>query len=361
MDALTISLAVRWMAGWYLGGRLPTLRSLSDGGATHATVSVIVPARNEAASLPGLLGSLRAQTTPPREVIVVDDHSSDATSRIAAEGGATVLASAPLPAGWLGKPWACAQGAAAATGDILVFLDADTVAGPECIGRLAAAVSRVCGLVSVAPYHQTERLHESASALFNLVAVMGVGASSLGRSRATGAFGPCIAIRAAHYETIGGHLGVRHEVLEDIALARACERQAIPVVNVAGAGDLRYRMHPDGPAQLIEGWSKNFAAGAAATPPARLIAIVAWLSGAIESGLMAASGGAVHVVFYILFAVQLKFMLGRIGNYSRVAWLHPVATLTLVAICLRSALLQWRGQVTWKGRTIPVGRGVADD
>jgi 4,4'-diaponeurosporenoate glycosyltransferase len=219
----------------------------------------------------------------------------------------------------------------------------------------------VRGMVSVAPYHQTERVYESASALFNLVAVMGVGASSLGRSRVTGAFGPCIAMRAADYAAIGGHGSVRREVLEDVALARSCERHRIPVVNVAGGGDLRYRMYPDGPAQLIEGWSKNFAAGAAGTPAVRLIAIIAWLSGAIESGLMAASGGTVHVVFYILFALQLKVMLRRIGNYSRVAWLHPIATAAFVAICLRSALLQWHGQVTWKGRTIPVGRRVADD
>jgi 4,4'-diaponeurosporenoate glycosyltransferase len=285
---------------------------------------------------------------------------------VAMRHGARVVASAEIPAGWLGKPWACAQGAAIASGDVLVFLDADTTAGPELLARLPAAVQRTRGLVSVAPYHQTERAYELASALFNLVAFIGVGASSLRRrARVTGAFGPCIAIRADTYAAIGGHGAVRGEVLEDVALARVCERHAIPVVNVAGAADLRYRMYPGGPAQLVEGWSKNFAAGAAGTPLPRLIAIVAWLSGMMETGVMVLAGAGrallggpgpswEYVLFYILFAVQLGILLRRLGNHSAIAWVHPIATLAFVAIFIRSTALQLRGEVTWKGRTIAI-------
>jgi len=184
----------------------------------------------------------------------------------------------------------------------------------------------------------------------------------------TGAFGPCLAIRATDYAAIGGHEAVRHEVVEDVALARMCSRHGMPVMNLAGTSYLRFRMYPHGPAQLVEGWSKNFAAGSAATPPLRLFAIAAWLSGVIEAGMVTIAGlisvllgGAApswpHVIFYGLFAMQLWWMLRRIGNHHAIAWVHPFATLTFLAICARSALLQWRGEITWKGRKISTASG----
>ena len=87
---------------------------------------MIIPARNEAHNLPRLLESLASQSVQPREVIVVDDGSTDDTAEIARRHGAEVLVSKPLPEGWRGKPWACHQGAEAASGDLLCFVDADT-------------------------------------------------------------------------------------------------------------------------------------------------------------------------------------------------------------------------------------------
>jgi 4,4'-diaponeurosporenoate glycosyltransferase len=370
-DFVLATLALRWFAGWYLGGRAPTLHGAARSHDTHAAdgstrISVVIPARNEAASLPALLRSLSAQTCEPAQVIVVDDQSTDATATIAEAAGATVLRSTAIPEGWIGKPWACAQGAAIATGDVLVFLDADTVASPDFLRRLTLLVRNSRGLVSVAPYHEVRRPYELASALFNLVALMGVGASSLrSNARMIGAFGPCIAMRADDYSTIGGHAGVRCDVLEDMALARACSEHGLPVLNVVGGQDLKYRMYPRGFSQLVEGWSKNFAAGARSTPVLRMLAIVAWMSGLIESGLVTSvgivsmfGGGAgmswPHALFYVLFALQLWSMLRRLGNLGAVAIVHPVAVVAFLGICAHSAILQRRGAVTWKERTIAI-------
>ena len=116
-------------------------RELPDSDARAAAdapfVSVIVPARDEALNIEACVGSLTASTYPAFEVIVVDDGSEDGTGRRArsmSPGNARrlhVIDGEELPPGWLGKPWACRQGAAAAGGELLLFTDADTIHGPE--------------------------------------------------------------------------------------------------------------------------------------------------------------------------------------------------------------------------------------
>ncbi|MCC7123434.1 MAG: glycosyltransferase family 2 protein [Acidobacteria bacterium] len=362
-------LSLRWLCGWWIGGRFPTLAAAAATTARasvsrDASVSVVIPARDEARVLPPLLASLFAQRRQPLDVIVVDDESSDDTAAVAAAMGATVIQPGPPADGWLGKPWACAQGAAQARGDVLVFIDADTTLAPNALDHLVPLVLDSGGLVSVAPYHATRLRYEWASALMNLVAVMGTGASSVWpRATITGAFGPCLAMTRAVYDAIDGHRGVRGDVLEDMAIAQRMRAFGLPVRCVAGGTSVQYRMYPDGPTQLIEGWSKNFASGARHTPMARLLMIVAWMSGLIEAGWLTVIGvtasfvgptpfPVVHVIFHVLFAVQLWMLLRRIGNFHAASLVHPLLTLAFLLLCANSVRLAWRGRVTWKGRTI---------
>ncbi len=110
-----------WLLGFLFLFRVPLCRGTGTGGEK---VSVIIPARNEEAGLPGLLESLARQDPGPEEVIVVDDGSEDATAERAAQAGAKVLPSRPLPEGWRGKTWACWQGAEASRGEVLLCLAA---------------------------------------------------------------------------------------------------------------------------------------------------------------------------------------------------------------------------------------------
>lgn len=103
--------------------RLPRAR-----GDVETTISIVIPARNEAARLPRLLTCLAEPNGPKAdgfEVIVVNDSSTDGTKRFAEKWGARVLTVSPPP-GWTGKSWACQRGAEEASGELLVFLDADT-------------------------------------------------------------------------------------------------------------------------------------------------------------------------------------------------------------------------------------------
>ena len=369
-----------WLGGWWLLFAVPVLaapggRRSPDTSETDAhdgarpRLSVIIPARDEAASLPHLLASLVPQLAPGDELIVVDDRSTDATAALAREAGALVIEAPELPDGWTGKSWACHHGAATATGEVLVFFDADVRLAP---GALSAAVDlhrRQGGLVSVQPYHETERAYERLSALFNVVAFMGVGAASPHRAgRAVGAFGPCLVISADDYRRVGGHEAVRDEVVEDLALARAVRAAGLGVVVRAGGELIHFRMYPGGFRQLVEGWTKNFATGAGTVPVVRTLLVAWWITGMlvtiqwlIETAAGAGPGWPVVVLGYAAVVGQLWHFFARLGDFGlRWALAYPVLLATFVGVFVRSLYRTLiRRSVTWRGRTVPVRPRVA--
>ena len=101
-------------------------------------ISILIPARNEERTLGQLLQSIAHQTLKPHEIIVIDDHSDDATAEIARRAGCIVMTSKDFPEGWTGKPWACWQGAQKATGDIFLFLDADTFLETDGLSKIVS-------------------------------------------------------------------------------------------------------------------------------------------------------------------------------------------------------------------------------
>ena len=341
---------VRWALGWWLLWRLP--RPSPSKETDLEGVTVVVPARNEADNLGRLLPSLAASGV---EVVVVDDQSSDGTGDVARRHGARVVTTEGPPDGWTGKAWACATGAEAAVGDVLVFLDADVVVEPGGLDAVVAEQRGGGGLVSVLPWHDVPRPHEQLSAMFNLVAPMAVDAFSPvgGRRRARGAFGPCIAVDRDLYERSGGHgaTNVRGAVLDDVELARAVQAAGADVHLFGGRGSgLRFRMYPTGLAPLVEGWTKNFAGGATATRPLTVLFIVAWLSGLIAAPFEPGPFGLV----YAAYAAQFLVLLRRVGGYSPLTALaFPIPVAFFVAVFARSAVRTFvRREVRWRGRTL---------
>jgi 4,4'-diaponeurosporenoate glycosyltransferase len=249
----------------------------------------------------------------------------------------------------------------AATGDVLVFLDADTEPASDAVALLAAAAGHD-ELVSVQPRHRVERAYERISAGPALVSVLGAGTGGPPRLRwwrRPMTFGPAIAIRRDLYWRFGGHAAARAEVVEDIALARAADRAGIPVRSLLGGDRLGYRMYPEGPGRLVEGWCKNLAAGAGATPPVRLAASVLWMAGGLRASLLVATApGALTAVAYGAFAVQIGVLLHRIGRFgAATAALYPVVLVAFLVLFTRSVGLRLAGvSVPWRGRHVPPRR-----
>jgi 4,4'-diaponeurosporenoate glycosyltransferase len=354
--------ATFWLFGFLFLFRIPSCtRSHRKGSEGRPSVSVIIPARNEANSLPVLLGSLRNGDIVPNEIIVVVDQCEDGTREAAKQEGVTIVDSEPLPEGWVGKPWACYQGAQVAKGDILVFLDADTCIEKGGLKNIVDTYLETDGIVSVQPYHKTRRLCEQLSVFFNIIMMGAMGPFTImgSRIKPIGLFGPCVVMRKAYYFESGGHITVKGEVVEDLALGERLKEHNLPIHCYGGQGTISFRMYPNGIRELIDGWSKGFATGAGRAYIPLLVAIIAWIGSGISATVFAIGAiWSMHniaimwwTMAYLAFAIQVQWMAFRVGTFKLyTALLFPISLLFFIAVFFRSIfLVAIKRSVMWKG------------
>jgi 4,4'-diaponeurosporenoate glycosyltransferase len=158
--------------------------------------------------------------------------------------------------------------------------------------------------------------------------------------------------------------------LEDLALGAELKKQGIKINCYGGRGTASFRMYPGGISQLVTGWSKGFAMGAAKTSVPVLIMIIAWISGAIGSTrnilqtviITDSPMFTMWAVLYAAYTVQIYWMLYRIGDFkSYVALLFPIFLLFFLAVFAYSFIIIFmRKNISWKGRTIKLSSGVKD-
>ena len=357
MILLPLTLA-QWAAGFLVLGRLRACgKNETLVAAIAQQLSIVIPARNEEQNLPTLLRSLAAPSIRPREIIVVDDASTDRTAEVTREFDARVVNSQPLPEGWHGKTWACHQGAQAATGEWLLFLDADTWFEPEGLARVLAEFQAAGGgALSVAPYHVVRDFHEQFSAVFNLVMLAGTGAFTLFGDRYSqrGLLGQFLLIDRAAYQGVGGHEAVKGRILENFWLAKQLRFANVPLHCRSGRGVFSFRMYPEGWRQLVEGWTKGFASGAGQTPLCLLLLIVTWLGGLFFApiGVVIGCAPLLWLAVYGLCVTQVAWLLRRAGTFHwSAAVFYPMLILFFFAVFTRSIFRAGK-TVSWKGRAI---------
>jgi glycosyltransferase involved in cell wall biosynthesis len=334
----------------------------SDPARSGPKVSVIVPARNEEASLGACLASITRQTGTSFEVIVVDDGSSDRTREIAGSfPGVRVVDPDPLPKGWTGKNNALVAGAKQAGGEWLLFTDADTVHLPGSLAQsLAEAAHRGAAIFSYSPEQEVHGFWQRA-----VMPVIFAELACTYRPRdvcdpmlpAAAANGQYLLVSREAYDRVGGHAAIATDILEDVALARAVKQSGGKTVLLFGLGAVRTRMYRNF-AQLREGWTKNLVllfpetrkfavlrAGEFAVIVAGAgIAISAALKGRTALAMVATGAAA---AFYFIFVKRIrKAHFGWLSNPAAFFGL-PVFSYLL----LRSRLSYKRGAVEWKGRS----------
>ena len=322
------------------------------------TISVVVPARNEAARIAGCLSPLRG-APGVLEVVVVDDESTDDTAAVAATLGALVLAGAPLPDGWVGKSWALHQGASVARGEWIVTLDADAIPDPALPSALVARLERDGVLAATAagrfrcPTGPARWLH--AAMLTTLVVRFGP-AGRRGGSRL--ANGQCMAARRGDLVELVAE--VRGSTVEDVALVAAAARRGWPTRLVDATSVLTVQMY-DGFGSTWRGWRRSLSL-AGAVPPLALawhLALVAVAQVAPPVALVVALASGAPVAYAALpaalLAVRLGTLVGTRRAYERGGpwyWMSPLAdALAWCALVTGAARHALHRPERWRGRT----------
>ena len=335
------------------------------------TVSAIVPARDEEASIAAAVESLAAQPEIT-EIIVINDQSTDGTAaeldRLSAlYPQLRVLQTSALPNGWVGKNYAVSLGAAQATGNWLLFTDADGVHLPGSTAHaLADAAATGAGLVSYSPEQEMHTWWERALIPFiyaRLGQKFSYEAVNDPESPAAAANGQYLLIRREDYERIKGHAAVAGEVLEDVALAQLAKQAGIRLHFASGFGIIRVRMYRTLGA-MWQGWTKNLfpliggtSGGTSRAVGRELRGVVPWIP------LLLLLLTPLHLTLGVLGVVLLA---GRHAAYAatlrRNRFPAALAIYYMPAVALYAAVLltsEWRyahGSVSWKGREYPVNR-----
>lgn len=325
-------------------------------------VSVIVPARNEEASVGKCLASITAQTGTTFEVILVDDGSTDRTREIALSfPGVQVIDPLPLPAGWTGKNNAVVAGAKQARGVWLLFTDADTVHLPGSLARsVREAEQHQAALLSYSPAQDVRGFWQNAvmPVIFaELASTYSSSQISDPASPVAAANGQYLLVARQSYEAVGGHAAVAQDLLEDVALARRVKQSGRKIFFRYGNDAVRTRMYRSF-AQMREGWTKNLALLFPA--PMRLAVLRGAEFAVVVGGLWFAIAGVFgHKWMWAFFcggialALYIRFLLRiRKAHFSLLSDLLAIFGLPLFSYLLwRSQLSYKQGQVNWKGRT----------
>ena len=333
-------------------------------------VSVLVPARNEAAVIGATVARLLAQTGVRFELLVLDDSSTDATGALAlaaAHGDARlwVLEGAPLPDGWLGKNWACHQLAQAARGEWLVFTDADVRWSPGALAALLEdSESGRADVATVWPTQITDSWGERLVVPLMSMVILAYLPAALVHSTPWASFaaanGQCLAFRRRAYEVVGGHAAVRGVIVEDIALARRAKQRGLRLRMADGGGLIACRMY-DGWAAVRDGYAKNIIAGYGDSVAFLLLATVfhwlvflwPWVWLLLGWALPILPGWPLAPLALVALGVGVRAGTAAISR-QRVgdALLMPVSVLAMTVIAAQALWWRWHGGPQWKGRTL---------
>jgi len=335
-------------------------------GLGRPDLSVLVPARNEEASLAACLDSLVCQSGLSFEIIVIDDGSTDRTREIACSyRNVRDITPGPLFPEVIGKNNALMAGAARARGEWLLFTDADTVHQPESLLRsVSEARMRGVELLSYSPEQEVHTFAERAvmPVIFSeLAATYPPAEVSDPNSPIAAANGQFLLIRRSAYDAVGGHASVAGDILEDVALARLVKKSGRKILFRYGGDVLRTRMYRTY-RDLRDGWTKNLAL--LFPQPVRLAMSRLQECTVLIAGLAFAVWAALErhfdlAVLSVILCIALMVLLIRRTARAHFGWSSNVlflfGLLMFSYLLVRSKLFHRLGKVRWKGREYSSG------
>jgi len=339
-------------------------------GEFDGEISVLIPCRNEQASIESCIRAIFESTRPVEEVVVFDDGSTDSTpeiletlteefERLRVEKGDG------LPEGWVGKPHACHQLArrASADADLLFYIDADVDLDPEGVARIGSILEDFdADVITSVPRQRTETFFERlVLPVLHLTYTSWLPLPLIWRTRDPrflAANGQILAVRRTTYDKIGGFESVKNEVVDDMAFCRRVKEAKDRVVFADGHHIAACRMYED-TRGVWEGFSKNIYEGIGAHPLALLVVLglyigtflvpfVGFAAGLImgHQTLMLASAVAISAQLMTRFVLAVRHSQPVEGIL-----LHPLSIVAFCAIAINSMVWNLKGEISWAGRT----------
>lgn len=343
----------------------PYLKKTKINLQNYPKVSILIPARNEENNIKKIIESSLKQNYPNFEVIALDDNSTDKTYEIAKNYEATnsnfkIIKGDKLPAGWLGKNWACNQLANNASGEILIFTDADNFFENDAVIKTVSILNQYdLDMFSVFPQQITTTFWEKLIIpIIDLIVYSGLILKTsyyVPFSLFAAANGQWIAFKKSSYIQLGGHSAVKNQIVEDVAIARFFKKNKKKILVGAGTGIIYGKMYNNF-RQIWLGLSKNlFGLTDFKTIPFFMILILMLLVCVVPYFLLFILSNYINMILFIIILNLLWRALLAI-NFKHNFWysilLHPISILLIIIIGLNSFLKSKFGVLSWKGREI---------
>ncbi len=370
--------------------KAPKLTAIDRIPASLPSISVIIPAYNEAINIQACLQAVLQNELPPNsqlQVIVADDESTDNTAALAqaiaqTDSRVQVITVPPRPTTevWRGKNWACAQACAQATGEYWLFIDADVRLESRAIATaLSAAQQQQSDLLSLAPEVVFGCLSEwlVQPLMLSMISIGNQFAAVNDPAQPDKAFaaGPFMLFRRSGYIAIGGHAAIAADPVEDMALAKRIKQNGLKLNYGLSLGLTKVQMYQNF-ATLWEGWTKNYYLGANrdvglvlysvmglflvfVMPWVGLVAVaIGRLSGVADMPLMQGGLGLWIVTLLSLIALILQYqmraataqMFDQPLRYWTLSWLGGVILMAIAIVSMIKTETGWGW--TWRGRSL---------
>ncbi|HET7711738.1 MAG TPA: glycosyltransferase family 2 protein [Thermoanaerobaculia bacterium] len=324
-------------------------------------VSVIIPARDEERRIELTVRAFLSQTYEDFEVIVVNDRSTDATAaileRIARQNERLVVVSGEEPPpGWLGKPWALHQGSRRATGELLLFVDADIFYAPETLGAAVeemekSRVAMVCLLpyVEMAGFWEHVAMPMLSITVFTFLPTWLANRTTIQLLSIGGGTGNLI--RRRDYEEVGGHETLKDAVVDDVGLARIVRRSGRKTSAVRADDFVSVRMYHGGN-EIVDGFTKNMFAVLGRRYGFAALSVAAGFVFHILPYILAVLGYGFAIATVVLITISRGVLFQQLRyRFHYALWAHPLMVVFWGWITIRSAWFTGiRRRLLWRGR-----------
>lgn len=343
----------------------PYLKKIKINLQSYPKVSILIPARNEENNIKKVIESSLKQNYPRFEVIVLDDNSTDKTYEIARNYEAInsnfkIIKGDKLPDGWFGKNWACYQLANNASGEILIFTDADNFFENDAVIKTVSILKQYdLDMFSVFPQQITTTFWEKLIIpIIDLIVYSGLILKTsyyFPFSLFAAANGQWIAFKKSSYEELGGHSSVKNQIVEDVALARFFKKNKKKILVGTGTGVIYGKMY-DNFKQIWSGLSKNlFGLTDFNTIPFFIILILMLLVCVVPYFLLFTLTNYFILILFIIILNIIWRVLLAINFKHNILYstlLHPISILLITIIGINSFLKSKFGVLSWKEREI---------